>query len=103
MRGAYEAKQISRKLRYVQGQAAVSAGANGIGLDGSFLDIIADNEVQGQIDAENAIRGSYNRADSLSLAGKSEAARLRADGVSAIIGGAGKFMKATADAYARAA
>ena len=49
LRGRYEAKQIDRKVRYMQGKAAVQASAAGIGQGGSFLDIIADNAVQGRV------------------------------------------------------
>lgn len=60
--GRYEAEQIRRKLRYTQGEATVAAAANGIQQSGSFLDVILDNEVQGEIDAENAIRNARNNA-----------------------------------------
>ena len=95
-RGRYEAKQIGRKLRYVQGEAAVQAAANGIGLDGSFLDIVADNEVQGEIDIENTLRSSRNRADTMRFEGKVEKARARNSAVSRIIGGGTQLLRIAA-------
>lgn len=92
-RGRYEAKQIGRKLRYVQGEAAVQAASNGIGLDGSFLDIVADNEVQGEIDIENTLRSSQNRADTMRFEGKVEKARARNTAVSRIIGGGSQLLR----------
>lgn len=95
-RGRYEARQLEKRLRYAQGEATAQAGANGIGLDGSFLDIISDNEVQGEIDAENARRNSYNEAGNIRAEARAAASRSRAGAVSTLIGGAGSFLKAVA-------
>ena len=95
-RGRYEAKQLERRLRYTQGEATAQAGTNGIGLDGSFLDIISDNAVQGEIDIENAKRNSYNQAEGIRADGRAAASRSRAGAVGTLIGGAGTFLKAVA-------
>lgn len=95
-RGRYEARQLERKLRYTQGAATVGAGANGIGLDGTFLDIISANEVQGEIDVVNAKNNSANRAGSIRADGRAAASRARFGAVSSIIGGAGQYMEAVA-------
>lgn len=95
-RGRYEARQLERRLRYTQGKATVGASANGIGLDGTFLDIISANEVQGEIDIENAKRNSYNRAGSIRAEGKAAAARARSGAVASLIGGTGQYLEAVA-------
>lgn len=100
-KGRYEARQIERRLRYIQGEAAANAGANGIGLDGSFLDIISDNEIQGEIDIVNAKTNAENAANSTRYEGYAAAQRSRAQAQSArlgavgsLIGGASSFLRA---------
>lgn len=95
-RGRYEAKQLEKKLRFTQGKATVGASANGIGLDGTFLDIISDSEVQGEIDIVNAKNNSTNRASSIRADGRAAQARTRAGVVGNIISGAGQYLEATA-------
>lgn len=95
-RGRYEAKQLERRLRFAQGKATVTASANGAGLDGTFLDIISDNEVQGEIDIVNAKNNSANRAGSIRAESRAAASRYRSGAVGTIIGGAGKYMEMTA-------
>lgn len=88
--GRYEAKQISRKLQYTQSQARVTASANGIGLSGSYLDIINDNEIQGEIDVENRRRLTQNQAASTRFEGEAQAARKRNGAVGSLISGIGQ-------------
>lgn len=95
-RGRYEAKQLARKLRYKQGMAIVQGGNRGIGLEGSFLDVISDNAVQGEIDIENTRRNTANRAESIRLEGQATASRYRAGAVGSIISGTGRFLRAIA-------
>ncbi len=97
-KGAYEAKQIKRKLDYTQGQNRVNASANGIGLSGSFLDVLADNEVQGRIDAENTARNARNAAQSTRFEGKAAASRARMGAVGTLIGGIGQAANQASDA-----
>lgn len=92
--GRYEAKQISRKLTYTQSQANVNAAANGIGATGTFLDIINDNEIQGEIDMENSRRQTFNKAASTRFEGKAASNRLKNNAVGNLISGIGQ----TADA-----
>ena len=96
--GAYAAKQIRRKLDYTQGQAKVNASANGIGLSGSFLDVLADNEVQGRIDAANTGINARNSGQSTRVEGAAQAAKYRNGAVGSLIAGIGEtadqFMKA---------
>ncbi len=88
--GRYEAKQISRKLTYTQSQATVNANANGLGAAGTFLDIIADNEVQGEIDIENRRRQAFNQASSTRFEGKAASNRMKNNAVGSLISGIGQ-------------
>lgn len=92
-RGRIEANNLQRRLRFVQGQAAADAAANGVGFDGSFLDIIGDNEIQGEVDIENAKRNAANRANIMEFEGKSAASRSRFGAIGALIGGGNQFLK----------
>lgn len=100
LKGAYDAKQIKRKLTYTQSQARVSASANGVGLGGSFLDVLADNEVQGRIDAANVGINARNGAQSTRVEGAAQAARGKNGAVGQLIAGIGQtadqFMKVAA-------
>lgn len=96
LRGRYEAKQIDRKVRYMQGKAAVQASAAGIGQGGSFLDIIADNAVQGEIDAENTRRNAENRASNIRFEGAMQAKRTKNSAIAGLISGGSNFLKAVA-------
>lgn len=88
--GEYEARQIERRVRYIQGDATAQAGANGIGLTGSFLDVLADNAIAGEIDAENARRAGRNAAGTSLAQGRSAKSKSRYSAVGTLIGGASR-------------
>lgn len=96
LRGRYEAKQLERRLRFTQGDATVGASANGVGLDGTYLDIISVNEVQGEIDIINAKNNAANNAANIRAEGQASAARARSGAVADIIGGTGSYLRAVA-------
>lgn len=103
IKGAYDAKQIRRKLDYTQGQSKVNAAANGVGLGGSFLDVLADNEVQGRIDMANTAINARNNAQSTRVEGEAQAARKRNGAVGSLISGVGQFADQFNSTYMRAA
>lgn len=88
--GRYAAQQIGRKLNYTQSQAKVNASANGVALSGSFLDVLATNEVQGRIDQENTVRNANNQAASTRFEGKAAANRAKNGAVGQLISGIGQ-------------
>jgi hypothetical protein len=96
-RGRYEARQLGRKLDYTQSQARVNGAASGRSATGSFLDIIADNAIQGEIDIDNTLRNSFNRQGSIRYEAQAGASRSRASAANTIISGIGNAYEQTTD------
>jgi hypothetical protein len=75
-KGETEAQAIREKARRLSGQNRVAIGASGVDLAGSFLDALADSDINAELDAQTAL---WN--------GKVEAANYRAQAKAAKAGG----------------
>lgn len=85
--GRYQAKQIRKKVEYIQSTARVQAAARGLALSGSVLDVMADTAVQGEIDATNAIRDGEEQGRIAELQGQAANLSGQNRATSLLIGG----------------
>lgn len=68
--GRYEAKTIRKKVAYINQQATAQAGARGLVLSGSVLDVITQNAVEGEIDAAHAVKTANDQAKVSAMQGE---------------------------------
>lgn len=89
--GRYEAKQIRRKLSYVNANAQVTAAGWGSDMGGSVLDVMADNAGQAELDAIATLDQAQQRAEIEVRGGEAAQTQAMFGAVGSIIGGFSKF------------
>ena len=78
-----QAAVIREKARRLSGQNRAAIGASGVDISGSFLDALADSEIDAELDAQTAQwNGKIDAANA-----RAEAKAARASGTSALVGG----------------
>jgi hypothetical protein len=81
--GESEAALIREKARRLSGQNRAAIGASGVDISGSFLDALADSDIDAELDAQTAL---WNRKAEASNY-RARAAQSRASGFGALISG----------------
>ena len=81
--GRSEAQVIREKARRLAGQNRAAIGASGVDISGSFLDALADSDIDAELDAQTALWNSKLEARNY----RAQAKSVRAQGRSALIGG----------------
>src|SRR5690242_7903072 len=78
-----QAQVIREKARRLSGQNRAAIGASGVDISGSFLDALADSDIDAELDAQTALwNGKIEAANQ-----RAQAKAARASGTSALIGG----------------
>jgi hypothetical protein len=81
--GESEAALIREKARRLSGQNRAAIGASGVDISGSFLDALADSDIDAELDAQTALWNRKAEASNYSA----RAAQSRASGFGALISG----------------
>jgi hypothetical protein len=81
--GQSEAQAVREKARRLAGQSRAAIGASGVDISGSFLDALADSDIDAELDAQTAVWNS--KLDARNQRVQAKAAR--AQGGSALVGG----------------
>ena len=80
--GEAEAALIRERAGRLRGQNRANAGASGVDISGSFADVLDDNDISAELDAQTAIRNSKVQANNF----KAQAKEDRSSGGAALIG-----------------
>lgn len=94
--GIYQAKQVRKKVGYVNSTAITQATGNGLMISGSAFDVMLDNAVQGEIDAYNVQKGAEDEAHVMQLEGHAAQQRANNQATSMLIGGVSSFLRVAA-------
>ena len=78
-----QAQVIREKARRLAGESRAAIGASGVDLAGSFLDALADSDIDAELDAQTALWNGKLEAMNY----RAQAKSARAQGRSALIGG----------------
>jgi hypothetical protein len=78
-----QAAVIREKARRLSGQNRAAIGASGVDISGSFLDALADSDIDAELDAQTALWNG--KLEAMNQRGQAKAAR--AVGTSALVGG----------------
>ena len=81
--GQSEAAMIRERARRLSGQNRAAIGASGVDISGSFLDALADSDINAELDAQTAL---WNRKAEASNY-RARAAQSRRSGTGALFGG----------------
>jgi len=81
--GESEAALVREKARRLSGQNRAAIGASGVDISGSFLDALADSDINAELDAQTARWNSKVEARNY----RAQAKGARAQGDSALVGG----------------
>jgi hypothetical protein len=77
--GESMAANIREKARQLAGQNRVMAGASGVDISGSFLDALADTDINAELDAQTALWSSKIEAEKYRATARDLRARRRVD------------------------
>jgi hypothetical protein len=78
-----QAQAIREKARRLSGQNRAAMGASGVDISGSFLDALADSDIDAELDARTALWNG--KIEAMSQRGQARAAKAR--GESALVNG----------------
>jgi hypothetical protein len=81
--GQSEAQIIREKARRLAGQNRAAVGASGVDIAGSFLDALADSDIDAELDAQTALWNGKLEATNY----RAQARSAKASGRSALLGG----------------
>lgn len=94
--GQYQARQIRKQAGMANSRAIAQAGARGLAVSGSVLDVMMDTAVQGEIDAVNTAKAAEAQAHIQTLEGEAAVQRANNRATAHIIGGFSSFLRMAA-------
>jgi len=77
--GESQAARIREKARRLAGENRAMAGASGVDISGSFLDALADSDIDAELDAQTALWNSKIKAENYRSTARDLRARRKAD------------------------